>query len=399
MTEKIKELLIRGIDAEKLLRELSLHFTEEMENVLAKDPVLKAYTENTKTLREFFAADDPDLTDEARDLIDSLNEDLDYELMYQFDLVEDAVKEDLLTRKMASAVRADMRKGGIVPLHPNDPLTEDQVEEFYIDAFRSFDDVRIRIYEGVLDLSPNEFIDRGREARDEFRKARGLAMDEQDFNRQYLDTFDKERLHQVLARKIYDSIHFHSRYVLESIGDTAEAEDDPEEESPFRNDAWQDPFQEEDPAYPAGISPDEEDGVLVADGDLHAEDFTFVYELLSEYNGHRILPSDDPLASRAYWETYADEFAEVLGEYMIIHLEETIRYFNNYRPADYGTLARLYGWSKESRQNPEVILSTCEKISFFLSDLQERLWGDFLEEELMPLYKLGESIAKSGQKA
>ena len=84
---------------------------------------------------------------------------------------------------------------------------------------------------------------------------------------------------------------------------------------------------------------------------------------------------------------------------MIIHLEETIRYFNNYRPADYGTLARLYGWSKESRQNPEVILSTCEKISFFLSDLQERLWGDFLEEELMPLYKLGESIAKSGQKA
>ena len=115
---------------------------------------------------------------------------------------------------------------------------------------------------------------------------------------------------------------------------------------------------------------------------------------MSEYNGHRILPSDEEWNGSAYWETYGDEFAELLGEFMIEHLERTIRYFNEKRPADYATLAKLYGWSRESRQNPEVILSTCDNISFFLSDLQERLWEDLLEEDLMPLYLMGEAMSR-----
>ena len=391
MTEKIKELLIRGIDAEKLLGELSLHFAEELEGPLKASPALKAYMDRSKSLREFFTAQDENLSEDDLDLLDDLNEDIDYELMYQFDLVEDAVKDDLLHGKLASEVRKDMRKGGIVPMRPNEPFTEDEVEEYYVEAFRSFDEVRIRIYDGILDLSPAEFLQKGKDAREAFRKARGLSMDEQDFNRWYLETFDHERLDDVFARKIYDSIHFHSRYILESI---AEDEED-EEDSPFGTD-WNDEDSVTDFLTKTNA---EEDGVLVAAGDLHPEDFTFVYELLSEYNGHRILPSDDPLAEQAYWETYADEFAEVLGEYMIMHLEETIEYFDTKRPADYGTLARLYGWSRESRKNPEVILTSCEKISFFLSDLQERIWGDFLEEKLMPLYVKGQKIAESGKKA
>ena len=391
MTEKIKELLIRGIDAEKLLGELSLHFAEELEGPLKASPALKAYMDRSKSLREFFTAQDENLSEDDLDLLDDLNEDIDYELMYQFDLVEDAVKDDLLHGKLASEVRKDMRKGGIVPMRPNEPFTEDEVEEYYVEAFRSFDEVRIRIYDGILDLSPAEFLQKGKDAREAFRKARGLSMDEQDFNRWYLETFDHERLDDVFARKIYDSIHFHSRYILESI---AEDEED-EEDSPFGTD-WNDEDSVTDFLTKTNA---EEDGVLVAAGDLHPEDFTFVYELLSEYNGHRILPSDDPLTEQAYWETYADEFAEVLGEYMIMHLEETIEYFDTKRPADYGTLARLYGWSRESRKNPEVILTSCEKISFFLSDLQERIWGDFLEEKLMPLYVKGQKIAESGKKA
>ena len=382
MKETIKELLIRGIDAEKLLDELSLHFAEELEGPLKSSPVLKEYMEKCSNLREFFTPMDERFSEEELGLLDDLNEDIDYELMYQFDLVEDAVKEDLLHGKLASSVRKDMRKGGIIPLHPDEPFSEDEVEEFYIEAFQDFDAVRLRIYEGILDLSPADFLQKGKDAREAFRKARGLSMDEQDFNRYYLDTFDQDRLMQVFARKIYDSIHFHSRYVLEPIGDEDEVED-------FSADVWQEEEENDLFSHPA----EEEDGVLVSAGDLHPEDFTFVYELLSEYNGHRILPSDDPLTERAYWETYADEFAEVLGEYMSMHLEETIEYFDTKRPADYGTLARLYGWSRESRQNPEIILASSEKISFFLSDLQERIWGDFLEEELMPLYLQGKEIA------
>lgn len=389
MTEKIKELLIRGIDAEKLMNELSLHFAEELEGPLEASPVLKEYMNSCSDLRGFFAAQNDNLSVDELDLLDDLNEDIDYELMYQFDLVEDAVKEDLIHGKLSSDVRKDMRKGGIVPLHPGEPFTEDEIEEYYVEAFRDFDSVRIRIYEGILDLSPTEFLQKGKDAREAFRKSRGLSMDEQDFNRYYLDTFDQVRLWQVFARKIYDSIHFHSRYILESF------DEDEDEENASSGSAWQEDEEEADLLSQAP----EEDGVLVAAGDLHPEDFSFVYELLSEYNGHRILPSDDPLAERAYWETYADEFAEVLGEYMIMHLEETIEYFDTKRPADYGTLARLYGWSRESRKNPEVILSSCEKISFFLSDLQERLWGDFLEEELMPLYLQGEEIAGSGNES
>ena len=212
-------------------------------------------------------------------------------------------------------------------------------------------------------------------------------MDEQDFNRYYLETFDKERLRELFAKKIFESIRYHSRYVLESTSDE-------EDELPATPD---DIFSVEDPedlAEAMGNDRTQDDGVLVAAGDLHPEDFSFVYELLTEYNGHRILPSDDEWSCEAYWETFGDEFSELLGEYMIAHLEETIRYFNEQRPADYATLARLYGWSRETRQNPEVILSSCDKISFFLSDLQEMVWEDLLEEDLMPLYEMGKALAQ-----
>ncbi len=387
MLEQIKELLIRGIDAEKLIQELSLHFTESLEDELKKDPELQKYLESSATLKEFFQNTDPSLSETALDLIDDLYADLDYGMMYQFDLVEDSVKEELLHGRLASSVVKDMRRGGITFLHPSEPLNEDQVEEYYVEAFRDFDELRLKIFDSILAMSPGEFFQMGKDARDSFRKARGLQMDEQDFNRQYLETLDKDRLRQLFAKKIYDSIHYHSRYVLENVSDEEEDDQDTMPDlSPLED--------QEDEANPLTAPNQEDEGVLVAAGDLHPEDFSFVYELMSEYNGHRILPSDEEWNGSAYWETYGDEFAELLGEFMIDHLERTIRYFNEKRPADYATLAKLYGWSRESRQNPEVILSTCDKISFFLSDLQERLWEDLLEENLMPLYLMGEAMSR-----
>ena len=113
MLEQIKELLIRGIDAEKLIQELSLHFTESLEDELKNDPELQKYLESSATLKEFFQNTDPSLSETALDLIDDLYADLDYGMMYQFDLVEDSVKEELLHGRLASSVVKDMRRGGI----------------------------------------------------------------------------------------------------------------------------------------------------------------------------------------------------------------------------------------------------------------------------------------------
>ncbi|MBO6157748.1 MAG: hypothetical protein J6P72_00645 [Firmicutes bacterium] len=396
MIEKIKELLIRGIDAEKLQRELSLHFTENLEDKLEKDQPLRDYLTTQPTLEAFFQEAAGTVSDDDTDLIEDLYADLDYGIMNAFDLVEDSVKDEMLHGHMASEIRKDLAEHGIVTIRPSQELTEDLVEEAYLEAFQDFDALRVSLTEQILKLSPEDFFNMGKESRQAFRKSRGLTMDELDFNRHYLETFDKERLFQLFAVKIYESITYHSRYVLESVSEEGEDDEDMSILNAFADlDEDADP---EDVQEALNALAPEEDSVLVADGDLSPEDFTFVYELLTEYNGHRVLPSEEGWNQEAYWETFGDEFAELLGMYMIDHLEETIRYFSEQRPDDYATLSRLYGWSKETAKDPQVVLTTCEKISFFLADLQERLWDEFSEEKLQPLYEEGLNILNSKEK-
>lgn len=375
---EIQELLLHGIDSEKILQETATHFYETIEERKKRYPQLAQSLAAYPTLKEYFTAltaqDDIDLQETAADL----QEDIAYALEDTFDRVEDDVKHELLKGKLASKVLQDIKEQGIIfAARPGrrEKLSEDEVEEFYVEAFEQFDALHVRLWEYMLQLSPQAYYERGKMELEAYRQAHGLLMDAKEFNEHYAETFDKQRLWDLLAQKIYESIHYNRRYILEEPV-TDEDDEELEEES-------------EDESYEAS----EKDAVLIGAEDFDPEEFGFVYELMEEYTGRRVLPSENEWSEEAYWLTYADDFAELLGLFMIAQLENTIRYFVQERPHEYDTFAKFYHWNQEQREDPEVILASCDKISYYLTDFQEALWNEFTESSLKPFYEKGKAMA------
>ncbi|MBQ4187339.1 MAG: hypothetical protein II642_05610 [Firmicutes bacterium] len=383
LLNKIKELLVAGINGEELIAEISSHFYESIEDARKEHPHLYERLDDYETLQDYFDMDTDGLDYDETLMVDDLVDDIEYLLQFRFDVVEDSVKKDLIEGSMSAEVKKEMRAQNVVPM--SGKLTEDEVEEFYLEAFRQFDMLRARIYRMITENSPRGFYDQGRESIEEFKKSHHLLMDERDFLTAFQENLDKDNLKALLARRVYEVFHLHRRYRLEVI-DLSDEVPDPDEEEP-----------ETDEQSEWELPPDESEGVLEPIGDLDPAEFTFIYELMNEYTGHRVLPSDDDRVSEAYWSTYADDFSELLGMYMIDALEKTIRHLVNDLPIQYDSLAKYYHWNQEQRRDPEVILSTSDKISYALSDLQEKLWADFNESYLMPYFEQGKAIAEASK--
>jgi len=384
LLEKIKELLVAGINGEELIGEISSHFYESLEDARREHPHLYERLTAYDTLQDYFDMDPEGLDYEEALMIDDLMDDIEYLLQYRFDVVEDSVKKELIEGSLSAEVKKEMREQGVVPI--SGKLTEDEVEEFYLEAFRQFDMLRSRIFRMITENSPKGFYDQGRESIDRYKKQHHLLMDERDFLAAFQEQLDREELKALLARRVYEAFHLHRRYRLEVIDLSDEVPDPDREET------------DSDEANEWELPPDESEGVLEPVGDLDPAEFTFIYELMNEYTGHRVLPSDDDRVSEAYWSTYADDFGDLLGMYMINALEKTIRHLAEDLPIQYDSLARYYHWNQEQRRDPEVILTTSDKISYALTDLQEKLWSDFNESYLMPYFEQGKAIAEASGK-
>ncbi|MCI8633105.1 MAG: hypothetical protein HFE64_06470 [Lachnospiraceae bacterium] len=377
--EEIRQMLLQAVDSEKIIRETATHFYESVEEKRKKQPELALKLEQYATLKEYLEAAAESKSLELQEILEDLQEDIAYTLEDMFDRAEDDVKHALLKGKMAARVRQDIKEKGIVFAEKNgrrEQLTEDDVEEIYVEAFEELDALHLRLWQYILSIAPSAYYEQGRKELEAYRQANGLLMDAKEFNEYYEENFDKERLWALFAQKIYESIHYNRRYILEEPTEEEEEgiyEDESEEES-----------------YEAS----QKDAVLIGAGDLQAEEFGFVYELMEEYTGRRVLPSENEWNEEAYWLTYGDDFAELLGLFMIAQLENTIRYFAKERPQEYDTFAKLYHWNQEQREDPEVVLSSCDKISYYLSDFQEALWNEFMESKLQPFYDQGKAMVK-----
>lgn len=391
MIEKVKQLLLSGIDGEALMNEISVHFYEMVEDTRKSVPKLFAAMNAYASLRDFFDMDTDGLSYDEILTLDDLMEDIEYALQLRFDLVEDSVKKELIEGRSSQEVIREMKAEGIIPIGTGTKkLTEDEVEEFYMEAFQEFDEVRANIFRGILKLSPMEFYHKGEDAIEKQKKSKGLLMDERNFIDCFMTHFDKNELYRLFARRIYEAFHLHRRYQLEDF-DMSDMPKDPDE------DDYSDEYVSDEEMDRRLSAPSESDGILEPVGDLDPVDYTFVYEFLGEYTGHRVLPSDDDRVEEAYWSTYSDDFGDLLGLFMIDALEKTIKDLNENQSLMYETLAKSYHWNKDQRTDPEVILSTSDKISFALSDLQENLWMDFNEADLMPYYQAGKKIAEENQ--
>jgi hypothetical protein len=378
MLDVIKNMLVAGVDSERVLLDTAGRFYETIEDHKREHRLLEQMLYEYETLEAYFAAenDRESLGLEEEDLLLDMKEDIEFYLQLAFDQVEDDVKHELLHGKASNQLKEDVKAKGILidQRLGRIQLTEDELEELYIEAFQQFDFLRQRIVDHIMAQSPKAFYDHGKAKEAAYREQNGLLMDAREFNAYFVEHLDKERLWKLLAHKVYETIHYGQRYVLE----------EPMEEDDLGLEIWQEESEDEASAYEAS----QKDGVLVPAGDLEPERYTFVYELMAEYTGRRVMASENEYGDEAYWTTYADDFAELLGLYMIAQLENTIRYFSNHRAIEYETFAKMYHWNQEQRENPEVVL-TCDKISYYLADLQEALWNEFTESKLMPMYEAG----------
>lgn len=378
MLDVIKNMLVAGVDSEKVMLDTAGRFYETIEDQKREHRLLEQMLFEYETLEAYFAAENnrESLSLDEEDMLLDMKEDIEFYLQLAFDQVEDDVKHELLHGKAAVQLKEDVKAKGILMDQRlgRIQLTEDEVEELYIEAFQQFDFLRQRMTEHIMTQSPKAFYEYGKAKEEAYRQQNGLLMDAREFNAYFVEHLDKERLWKLFAQKIYDTIHYGQRYVLE----------EPLEEDDLGLEIWQEETEEEDSVYEAS----QKDGVLVPAGDLEPERYSFVYELMAEYTGRRVMASENEYGDEAYWTTYADDFAELLGLFMIAQLENTIRYFANHRAVEYETFAKLYHWNQEQREDPEVVL-TCDKISYYLADLQEALWNEFTESKLMPLYEAG----------
>ena len=378
MLDVIKNMLVAGVDSEKVMLDTAGRFYETIEDQKREHRLLEQMLFEYETLEAYFVAenDKESLSLDEEDLLLDMKEDIEFYLQLAFDQVEDDVKHELLHGKAAVQLKEDVKSKGILMDQRlgRIQLTEDEVEELYIEAFQQFDFLRQRMADHIMTQSPKAFYEYGKAKEEAYRQQNGLLMDAREFNAYFVEHLDKERLWKLFAQKIYDTIHYGQRYVLE----------EPSEEDDLGLEIWQEETEEEDSVYEAS----QKDGVLVPAGDLEPERYSFVYELMAEYTGRRVMASENEYGDEAYWTTYADDFAELLGLFMIAQLENTIRYFANHRAVEYETFAKLYHWNQEQREDPEVVL-TCDKISYYLADLQEALWNEFTESKLMPLYEAG----------
>ena len=378
MLDVIKNMLVAGVDSEKVILDTAGRFYETIEDQKREHRLLEQMLFEYETLEAYFAAenDRESLSLDEEDLLLDMKEDIEFYLQLAFDQVEDDVKHELLHGKAATQLKEDIKAKGILMDQRlgRIQLTEDEVEELYIEAFQQFDFLRQRMADHIMTQSPKAFYEYGKAKEEAYRQQNGLLMDAREFNAYFVEHLDRERLWKLFAQKIYDTIHYGQRYVLE----------EPLEEDDLGLEIWQEETEEEDSVYEAS----QKDGVLVPAGDLEPERYSFVYELMAEYTGRRVMASENEYGDEAYWTTYADDFAELLGLFMIAQLENTIRYFANHRAVEYETFAKLYHWNQEQREDPEVVL-TCDKISYYLADLQEALWNEFTESKLMPLYEAG----------
>jgi len=96
MLEDVKKLLTAGIDGPKLVSEIAEHFYETILDQKKDHPVFYKRLDSYETMQEYLDMDTSDLSYDEKLIAGDLKDDIEYELQYQFDKVEDSVKSELI---------------------------------------------------------------------------------------------------------------------------------------------------------------------------------------------------------------------------------------------------------------------------------------------------------------
>ncbi len=368
MEGTIEKLFLDSISQEEILGEVASRFYETIEDLAISHRVFRQMLWEYESFAAYFAAESEELTPEEDDILLDMRDTLRMALEDYFEAVEDRVVQRI-QQECTQPILEDLRQRGIVLTQPY--LHEEQIEEFYPEAFEAYDRLKQRFIEKVFTLSPQKAYKQGEAALARYRDDKGILFDERDFILAYQKDFSKEQLWDALAVAFYQAIHYGRRYRLEQPDEFEMLEDG--EETPLA---------------------EQDDGVLIPEGDFAIDQFEYVCDLCTEYTGRRVLAAENELGDEAYWTTYQEDFQELMGLYLMNHLNQVIQELERERAEEYASFGKIFGMRAEQRRDPEEILQRCDKINYYLLELNENLWTEFTESRAMQFYQRGESLAQ-----
>ncbi len=309
---------------------------------------------------------------------------LEMELDDIFDEAEDSVKE-FLRGAGASAVIEDMRKKNVLVL-PH-PLSEDEVEMFYLSDFQKLDRLKEALEKRVFELSPQKAYYQGEKAWKAVRKEEHILMDDAELLDEFMKDYDPEAILALLCHDYYMAIQFGRHYEPQSAEDEEDDEEDPNVvRLPFAD------ADEDEDGEISFLPPEEseegakEPDILIPGGDLRDCSFTYVGELFDEYTGSRSMAPEEE--GGAYWSTYGDRFWDLAFHVVSIQLERTLERLSEQKKKELLNLAEQYSIPKDRLTDPEAFLDTAEEFGMNVAELLERQmdeFGDLPSEEAISL--------------
>ncbi len=365
MQQKITEMLNAGIKPEEILRVLSAQVYDLIENNRITHRALYLMLSEYESFTDYFAAANEELSPSELDLLEELKDDLVYDVEMIFDNNEDLVKKQLCTESYGARIRQDLTERGVeLPADlPEGTLPEDIIELSYPEVFDAYDRLKESFLEKLMSLSPKKAYDQGAAAQEEYRKKHHILFDEGDFIAEYSRTFSKDALMALLRERLTQAFTYGQHYELIS------------------DDDWEGTEEEaaEDGYVPETAEEEEPDEYLEADGPLEVKDYEYLFQLMKEYTGRRVMAAENQWGTGAYWTTYEDDFIELISYQILEHFEDVIAALSEDRPVEWDSFGRSLGLEKKDRCDAIQILDHSERINYFLERLNEELWTEFSE--------------------
>ena len=90
--------------------------------------------------------------------------------------------------------------------------------------------------------------------------------------------------------------------------------------------------------------------------------------------GRRILAAENELSDESYWTTYADDFQDLILDYVEARLEEELRFLQSERAEEWTAFRTLCRISDEEAKDTERFLLKCDKVNYGLAQRVDDLW-------------------------
>lgn len=407
MEQKIYDMLQKELPPSQLLDDIAVHFftlvrtelhlyAEAAEQILAYPTFGAAINAASLMLEDYSAEEGENLSEEERyekamETIGASQADaflmdvcdfVDMNLQDSFDGAENSVKEVLMQEPLLTQIKEDMRAKNVLLLNPI--VNEDQIEMFYVNAFKRWDALKEKLRARVLELSPQKAYEEGEKSYRRFMTAHHYLMDDDDLIEALIENENLDELFTSLYHKYYLAVTIGRHYVPDMLTDDNVS--DPSDELELESE------------YDTAAEPE----ALVEQGDLRDMRFELVCDLYPLYTGRRVFetdedanPADGDGYTGAYWTTYEVEFHNLILDHFARALEMTLTQLQSTDGDKLANLADQYLIPDALRTDPWTYMSNLNAFSYYLERMYDQIQDLFGYTKADVAYEKGKAVEES----